>query len=223
MNFLHVADLEWDELCSKGLWGLVAMLANSVSQFVWMMLLLSECRLQTGSGLSSWDTPWVTWNTAGDDWSSCTSCSSGKSSVTEVQRKNIQTLKKYPCSCILLCTAAAEYLSENKQNACINGQLIHHFALTDWLINRKTEKSMTPSPYSIGPSVEGQPGEDGRSSLHLGSSKPSSMLEQSVSDSWTLLGTVFTSHTILHLVTWADWINRKGNNASIWCNVAQKA
>lgn len=65
------------------------MLANSVSQFVWEMLLLSDCGLQPSSGLSSCDTPGVTWNTAGDDWSSCTSCSSGKSSVKEVQRKTI--------------------------------------------------------------------------------------------------------------------------------------
>lgn len=54
---------------SKGLWGLVAMLASSASQLV-----LEE-------RLNSWcDTPDPTWNNPGDLWSSSTSCRSGMSS-----------------------------------------------------------------------------------------------------------------------------------------------
>lgn len=54
---------------SRGLWGLVAMLASSASQLV------------LGEQLSSWwDTPAPTWNNPGDLWSSSTSCSSGMSS-----------------------------------------------------------------------------------------------------------------------------------------------
>lgn len=54
---------------SKGLWGLVAMLASSASQLV------------LGEQLNSWwDTPAPTWNNPGDLWSSSTSCRSGMSS-----------------------------------------------------------------------------------------------------------------------------------------------
>lgn len=87
------------------------MLANSVSQFVWEMLLLSDCRLQPCSGLSSCETPGATWNTAGDDWSSCTSCSSGRSSVKEIQKRHIDHIDRNEITCSV---ALLLFLSKNK-------------------------------------------------------------------------------------------------------------
>lgn len=70
-KLLHICtNLLYGASLSKGLWGLVAMLASSASQLV------------LGEQLSSWwDTPAPTWNKPGDLWSSSTSCSSGMSSV----------------------------------------------------------------------------------------------------------------------------------------------
>lgn len=62
-------NLLWGAVFSRGLSGLVAMLASSASQLVF------------GEQLNSWwDTPAATWNTPGDLWSSSTSCRSGMSS-----------------------------------------------------------------------------------------------------------------------------------------------
>ncbi len=74
-------DRLWGASWIRGLWGLVAMLASSVSQFV-CETLPSGLELRPLMGPCSWcDMSGATWNTPGVDWSSCTSCSSGRSSA----------------------------------------------------------------------------------------------------------------------------------------------
>lgn len=70
---------------SRGLWGLVAMLANSASQLV------------LGEQLSSWWDTAPTWNNLGDLWSSSTSCSSGMSSKEIIQYFSYTYLKGSVC------------------------------------------------------------------------------------------------------------------------------
>lgn len=70
---------------SRGLWGLVAMLANSASQLV------------LGEQLSSWWDTAPTWNNLGDLWSSSTSCSSGMSSKEIIQYFSYAYLKGSVC------------------------------------------------------------------------------------------------------------------------------
>lgn len=67
---------------SKGLWGLVAILANSASQLVF------------GAPLSPWWDTAPTWNKAGDLWSSSTSCKSGISSEKKLGCFNVQSKHK---------------------------------------------------------------------------------------------------------------------------------
>lgn len=65
----HTSNLLCGMFFSKGLWGLVAMLASSANQLV------------LGEQLNSWcNTPGPRWYNPGDLWSSSTSCRSGMSS-----------------------------------------------------------------------------------------------------------------------------------------------
>lgn len=88
----HCTNLLYGAFFSRGLCGLVAMLASSASQLV------------LGEQLSSWwDTPAPTWNNPGDLWSSSTSCSSGMSSVGEVNGNNYKEYVEGGGESLFLC------------------------------------------------------------------------------------------------------------------------